>query len=72
MLIHLINTPSGYYVYDAHVNTIAPISKNAYAYLKTLIEQKKTTNLVSSSTLREVDELRQDGLLSDHVIVYFH
>lgn len=62
MLIHLIRSPLGYFLYDAKVNKVESISKSLYAYLSQLEDYSNLPD--SCPDTEEIISLQERGLLS--------
>ena len=62
MLIHLIRSPLGYFLYDAKVNKVESISKSLHDYLSQLEDYSNLPD--SCPDTEEINSLQESGLLS--------
>lgn len=66
MLIHVFRTPSGFYLYDAWINLIVPISEKTYQFIL-----NNNNSYISISLPKEIAKLKKNGFFQEVKSKYF-
>jgi len=64
--IHLFETPKNYYFYDVNRNENIQVSKEVYKYLEKMLNDELNENNRDLDIEKQIQNLRQNGYLSDN------